>query len=67
MPKPRLKIMMLLKMATINFLRKKAIKKIKNKLLNKKKKSKTTRRIITKYPNQRRARKTKSQKRLKSR
>lgn len=58
---------MLLKLTTINLLRKKATKKIKNKLLNNKKKSKTMARIIAKYLKQRRSRKAKNQRRLKSR
>lgn len=68
MPRARLKkIKMLLKLTTINLLRKKATKKIKNKLLNKKKKRKTMARIIAKYLKHRRPRKTKNQRKLKSR
>ena len=62
-PRLRLKkIKMLLKLTTINLLRKKA----KNKLLNNKK-NKTIRKIMTKYPLRKRPRRVKKLKRLRSR
>lgn len=62
-PRLRLKkIKMLLKLTTINLLR----KKIKNKLLNNKK-NKTMGKIMTKYPLRKRPRRVKKLKRLRSR